>query len=314
MPSALCLPNAFPEPLALPSQPPSLLHHALSHLVRASPPQTSHHSALRLSGVASGPTALAYLFLHLSAAHPSLTIAGHPAHHWAESYLRGSRGSTALKHGNCGITSEELSYAAVKACLSKNAPDLEVFIRFLDPVLDPSTSATFPSELLRGRAGALYLIRAVRHFVPSSAPRLETPASAISRRLLDAGDDGAGNWRFHGKHYLGAAHGDLGILTQLVLTTPSLAPELRPRLEALLAAQFESGNWPSSVENGADKLVQWCHGAAGFVVSLVAVREYFPQLGVDIDTAVERARECIWKRGLLRKEPSLCHGILGNGL
>lgn len=314
MSSPRCLPNAFPEPLTLPSQPPSLLHHALSHLVRTSPPQTSYHSAHRLSGVASGPTALAYLFLHLSAAHPSLTIGGHPARHWAESYLRGSRGTSALKHGNCGITSEELSYAAVKACLSNNAPDVEVFIRTLDPVLDPSSAATFPSELLRGRAGTLYLIRAVRHFVPSSTPRLEAPARAISRHLLEKGDDGSGNWRFHGKHYLGAAHGDLGILTQLVLTTPSLAPELRPRLRELLAAQFESGNWRSSEENEADKLVQWCHGAPGFVVSLVAIRGYFPELGGDIDGAVERARECIWDKGLLRKEPSLCHGILGNAL
>jgi len=61
--------------------------------------------------------------------------------------------------------------------------------------------------------------------------------------------------------------------------------------------------------------VQLCHGAPGFVTSLLAIRQHFaPALQAKMDTAVAKARACIWKEGMLRKEPCLCHGIFGNAL
>jgi hypothetical protein len=50
------------------------------------------------------------------------------------------------------------------------------------------------------------------------------------------------------------------------------------------------------------------------VHALLAVRGEFPGLEGRIDGAMERGRDVIWEKGLLRKEPSLCHGIFGNGL
>lgn len=187
----------------------------------------------------------------------------------------------------------------------------------------------FPSELIYGRAGALYLLRLVRHWVANSAALVERYVVLLTNRILATDDDGAGNWLWSGTHYLGAAHGDIGILTQLVLTTPPLAPRLTHRLEQLLDLQLEDGNWPSSVQappaqpsSGAGttvkkkkkELVQWCHGAPGFVLSLLSLRPFFPSLRHRIDDAIAKGRAITWEHGLLRKEPSLCHGILGNAL
>lgn len=104
------------------------------------------------------------------------------------------------------------------------------------------------------------------------------------------------------------------------------------------------GNWPSSIPPGKDRLVQFCHGAPGIVTSLVSLRRIYAayaaaaasrsrhrhhqhsngdnngQVNTNkallrrIDRAIARGRRCIISRGLLTKEPCLCHGISGNGL
>jgi hypothetical protein len=50
------------------------------------------------------------------------------------------------------------------------------------------------------------------------------------------------------------------------------------------------------------------------VISLLSIKKYFPKLESKIDRAIKRGRECILERGLLTKEPCLCHGISGNAL
>jgi len=61
-------------------------------------------------------------------------------------------------------------------------------------------------------------------------------------------------------------------------------------------------------------LLQFCHGAPGFLISLLAIRPHFPSLHTDIDEAIALGRRVIWERGLLTKEPNICHGITGNAL
>ncbi|KAI0200195.1 hypothetical protein F4808DRAFT_171548 [Astrocystis sublimbata] len=79
-------------------------------------------------------------------------------------------------------------------------------------------------------------------------------------------------------------------------------------------SQFESGNFPSSLPAGSDRLVQFCHGGPGFVVSLRALMPYFPELEERMRDVIARAQDDIWRRGLLTKEPCLCHGVAGNAL
>ena len=107
----------------------------------------------------------------------------------------------------------------------------------------------------------------------------------------------------------GAVHSAVGIITQVVLTDPErYAPKVEAELAVLLSYQYESGNWPSSLPPGKDRLVEVEHGAPGVVNCLVAIRECFPNLEGKIDVAIKKGRACIWERGLLTKEPCLCHG------
>lgn len=60
--------------------------------------------------------------------------------------------------------------------------------------------------------------------------------------------------------------------------------------------------------------MQVCHGAPGVIISLLSIESFFPKLSSKIHDCVARGRACILERGLLTKEPCLCHGISGNAL
>jgi hypothetical protein len=90
-------------------------------------------------------------------------------------------------------------------------------------------------------------------------------------------------------------------LTQIVLSNPSYAPKLEAELLSLLDLQSSDGDWP--VVPGKDTgSVQFCYGAPGFVISLVAIRPYFTAyLQVRIDATIECGRKMTWEKGILTK-------------
>jgi len=59
-----------------------------------------------------------------------------------------------------------------------------------------------------------------------------------------------------------------------------------------------------------DNLVQWCHGAPG-MISLFS-RLYILTGKEKYLEVVLSAAEVTWKKGLLTKSLSLCHGVVGN--
>ena len=299
------IPNEFPRLLGVNGKD-NYLKGALEDIATNYGPRNEYPPEV-LRGLLGGPTAMAYLFLHVSAVHPELLISGQPAIHWAGRYIGGSRGNLVLTSKGCGVGEEKLAFEAVRACVSGDLLPVRTLISDATPAL----VGDYPNEVLYGRAGMLYLLRMVRHWVPDSAPLVERPMAMLTGKIMGDGP----NWTWHGKRYLGAVHGDVGIVTQLVLTTPAMAPRLRSCLEKLLDMQLPDGNWPSSEgHSGKGGLVQFCHGAPGLVLSFQSLRPYFPALQGRIDAAVEKGRDCIWERGILRKEPSICHGILGNAL
>ncbi|KAH8909897.1 hypothetical protein BR93DRAFT_965966 [Coniochaeta sp. PMI_546] len=299
-----CIPNEFPELLTL-GDSDTLVKQALEDIVENYPPLDDYQGS-RLQGLWSGPTGIAYLFLQVSTAHPKLQIAGHHALTWAKSYIKGSRGSLELSPKSCGIGDEKLSYHAVAASITQ-APS---HVQGLVSSISQAIQGDYADELLFGRAGTLYLLRMVKHWVPDSSSIVDDAIVQVTQKIMESGM----TWKWRGKRYLGAVHGDIGIVTQLVLSIPALAPKLEAALDGLLGMQLDDGNWPSSEGHTRASLVQFCHGATGFVLSLLSLRQYFPSLQQKIDNAVQRGRECIWTWGLLRKEPSLCHGIVGNAL
>lgn len=299
-----CIPNEFPELFTV-SDSGSLLKQALEDILENYPPLDHYHQS-SLEGLWSGPTSIAYLFLQVSAAQPQLSISGHHAFTWAKQYIKGLRGSLKLSSKRCGIGEEKLCYEAVAASISKDESHVQALVSSIPQIVQ----GEYPDEILFGRAGTLYLLRMVRHWVPDSSSLVDDAIMRVSQVIIDRGP----NWKWRGTRYLGPVHGDVGIVTQLILSTPALAPKLEAVLDRLIGMQLEDGNWPSSEGHTRAELVQFCHGAPGFVPSLLSLRQYFPSLQQQIDTAVRRGRECIWTYGLLRKEPNLCHGIFGNAL
>ncbi len=279
------------------------LEEALAHIVLETPPRNDKYSKTELHGLSAGPTGLAYLFHHVSARRPELLIAGKSASHWSRQYIDAPRVATLLD--TCGLASERLAFSAVMAVITRDMAFVDSFVADAEQVI----GGEFYDELMYGRAGALYMMRMIRHWVPEATARLGTPIREVTEVMR-----AKPCWSWHGKRYLGAVHGDIGILTQIILTTPRLATELIPTLDCLLSAQLPSGNWPSSEGSNADKLIQFCHGAPGFLFALNSLLGYFPQRREQIERAINRGSDCVWERGLLRKEPSLCHGALGNAL
>ena len=108
--------------------------------------------------------------------------------------------------------------------------------------------------------------------IHASQYEIDEAITAIIDKVLEEGPA----WFWHGKEYLGAVHGSIGILTQIVLSEPARAAQIKGLLGESIAAQSpETGNWPSSAESGREHLVQFCDGASGFVVSLLATRQYY---------------------------------------
>ena len=77
--------------------------------------------------------------------------------------------------------------------------------------------------------------------------------------------------------------------------------------------RLPSGNIASATESSSDELVQFCHGATGWIpllcklASLVS-NEKDRYLPISVELG-----EIVWKRGLLvTKGPGICHGVAGS--
>ena len=237
-------------------------------------------------------------------------------HEWCLAYLEGPglhhhHDAGKLDPSHCGIGHEVLAHTAVTSVAKHDLDLMAKVCGYVDSLLGSGGS----DEWLYGRAGYLYFLRVLKlGFLDED--NVQNRVQMIIERVIDRILQSPRPWTWHKKAYLGAAHGAIGIITQIVLSSPSRADALlESMLKELLDVQYPSGNFPSSspVKND-ERLVQFCHGAPGFVISLVSLRPYFPNLHGRIDAALARARECIWQRGLLTKEPCLCHGIAGNAL
>lgn len=281
---------------------------SLGRLVRAFPPK----SLQRGGGLYYGPLSIALLFFTLSQHYKELDIADEPVAAWFQAYL----GSTpdmkefgGLRQDKCGIINDHLSYLALSAAFFKDSAAARRLCDCAGVVTRPDAS----NEWLYGRAGYLYFLRLVKNSLPHDQ-EVQNLIGETAEKTIQAVLASPQPWAWHGKVYVGAAHGIIGIITQIVLTNPSYAPQLEHHLASLLDSQYESGNWPSSLPPGKDRLVQFCHGAPGVVSSLLSVGPHFPKLKGRIDNAIAAGRAAIKERGLLTKEPCLCHGISGNAL
>ncbi|VWD06738.1 hypothetical protein BLA18110_04431 [Burkholderia lata] len=123
----------------------------------------------------------------------------------------------------------------------------------------------------------------------------------------------------HRSTYLDGVHGFVATASPLIRGRHLLDGADWSRWQEAIAntvrqtATHEDGkvNWriqlDSAVSSGDDLLMQFCHGAPGFVTCL----SRFP--GTALDDLLTGAGEAVWDAGPLAKGPSLCHGTAGNG-
>ena len=117
--------------------------------------------------------------------------------------------------------------------------------------------------------------------------------------------------------YLDAVHGFVATASPLIAGRDLLAPaewhdwQQCITTTVLRTAEWEGplANWRAQLEAppGQPKLVQYCHGAPGFVICLADSPD--PAL----DDVLRAAGETTWQAGPLRKGANLCHGTGGNG-
>jgi hypothetical protein len=121
--------------------------------------------------------------------------------------------------------------------------------------------------------------------------------------------------------YIGPGHGFAGNVRALWIGRHLLDGERAAELEhravetatALAVREQGLANWPPTVGPLAHRgriRVQWCHGAAGMVISLASVApadDGFTALLLE-------AGELTWQAGPLAFGQGLCHGTAGNGL
>ena len=163
-------------------------------------------------------------------------------------------------------------------------------------------------EWMNGRAGGLYYLRLLRRWLPDIAAAINSAITSLIEAILPQQP-----WIWNGRQYLGTVHGEIGILTQVILSDPSHASKLESKPLSLINLQDAEGNWPV-IEGKDSGLVQFCHGAPGFVGSLIAIKSHFPTFHKQIDATISRGRKITWEKGLLTKEPNFCHGSSGNSL
>ncbi|KKY17382.1 putative lanthionine synthetase c-like protein 1 [Phaeomoniella chlamydospora] len=292
----------------------------LERILTHTPPSTDFASRSRGHGLYSGIRSTSFLFCRLSKLYPELKVRGLRLERIARSYLDAASPTAADSPdpSHCGIANELLLNLTLKVLLNEgkiaidNARNLCSYAETILRTNHPDSSS---NEWLYGRAGYLYFLRTVYQHLQSVDGATARTVYETMRRVAAGISAAPYPWTWHGKAYLGGAHGLVGIITQIVLSFPESASSMTKQLSGLLALQSTtSGNFPSSLPPHGDRLVQFCHGAPGFIASLSSLRPYFPDLQDRIDASLARARECVWERGLLTKNPCLCHGISGNAV
>jgi hypothetical protein len=198
-------------------------------------------------------------------------------------------------------------------------PDTGVLLEKILELIKMQEQAGTPDELLYGRTGGLYAMLLIKQQLPKQTVIKDEHITQHINLMLKSGQtmESFGRplfYSWHGKEYVGAAHGYAGILYMLLEAHKYLnSDQLRLIKEAINFIQgirYPSGNYPSSIGSQTDRLVHWCHGAPGVIHLLIKAYLVYREQSY-LDSALA-CGDVIWERGILKKGFSLCHGISGN--
>lgn len=197
---------------------------------------------------------------------------------------------------------------------------------------------SIPDEILYGRAGYLHGLLWLLKLDSLSdfrRVRIQSAAVDVADQIIRRGSGRHPEFElmfeWHDTQYLGFIHGLCGIISVLIGALKShqlklikwqtnSIPSLVAVTRRIIALQFESGNFPTRLGSTTDRTVHVCHGAPGFALMALEWLEFL-QLAptaltpidcagfiVEVDSALVKAIDCIWNRGLLLKGIGFCHG------
>ncbi len=282
----------------------------------------------RTRNAAGDAQAAAAALTHAGAALDAAARARHSPHGYT--YLEGDAGPHALRAELAAAAGRGDAAAAAAHVAAAHVVALERRV---------AATPRGECELLYGRAGYLHACLVAR----AAAGAAAVPDALLSRLthdILAAGADAADaagtafatRWgllyTWHGADYLGAAHGLAGIALTLLHADAALAASgggggipareaarVRAATLALAGSLTRSGNLPTRYSAGGhdDRLVQWCHGAPGFLLLAAASVQHGGACGVpaaSLAPAAAAAAECVWcdsMPAMLSAAPALTH-------
>lgn len=268
--------------------------------------------------VYTGTTGIALLYFHLYniQGKQEYLVKAHENLKGALRSLRGRR-TTFL----CGDAGPYALGAVVYKILGK--PDVsKECLQKLQLLQNQALRDEVPNEMLYGKIGYLYALLFVRKHLGDDCIE-DGVVEKLCNCIIDSGKALSKKessrspllYTWHGKHYIGAAHGMSGIYYILMqvkssCVTDHLQTLIRPSIDYICEKRFPSGNFLSSLGNQTDRLIHWCHGSPGAIFMLIQAYQTFSD-----EKYLEAAKKCgdvIWERGLLRKGYGLCHGTGGN--
>jgi len=287
-------------------------------------------------GLYLGTGGISYMYYHLSKV-PTLqkhrsTFLTHavdyltPSLSVAQKYANRKKDVPSLLLGNCGI----YAVAAVVYKATNNKERSDFFRKMYYEAAHSCKKMRFldcgSDELFVGRAGyicgALWMAKET-----DTKPDLQD-LHEMCRVMVASGREYAERtkspsplmYAYYGVEYLGAAHGLCSILQVLMSVpgyldaNPADAKDVKGSVDYLLGLQDAQGNFPSAtdeIHKSEHKLVHWCHGASG-VVYLMA-KAYLIWHEEKYLQSCERMADLVWRKGLLKKGPGICHGVAGSG-
>lgn len=224
----------------------------------------------------------------------------------------------------CGATGFYYVMAlATSRCNGKNPkPYLNGLAKLASLALESSSD-----EWLYGRAGYLFACLSVSQKC-GAEKMFQDIITRVATKMVESGFQYAQthqsstsplmyNWPpgRHPEEYLGAAHGVMGIWYMLLFCEQQLSHDhmnlVEKGIQWLLTQRKANGNWSAVLGEKKAKLVHFCHGAPGAVFLFAKAYEVFKKN--EYLQAALSAGEIVYKYGVLRKGPGLCHGIAGNG-
>lgn len=239
-----------------------------------------------------------------------------------------SEKSVGFLSGNAGIYAVSVGISSALNDQDARSHDLK---KFLDAIPIYKRDESLADEMLVGRAGYVCGLKWINEVTNQSIVSDLEFSNLLEVMLKNGKDYAAENdlnipimYNYHGREYLGAAHGVSLILlmfldSQWFKNYPECESDsqknslelIRTSIDVLLELQDHEGNFPSKFGIDESHLVHWCHGSPGMVYLMA--KSYLIFKEEKYLNSCLKAGELIWRKGLLLKGPGICHGVAGNG-